>query len=122
MEASETSQQPSAEEMRAAAEVAAAAGTAIAQSSTKEEARESATRAVQEQGEKSGLKLSKEDIHAIVDEMMERMSAMGVFEPPPAPVPSPAAPTPEQAAAVEARVESTEPRKRSFAERFAGVE
>jgi hypothetical protein len=123
MEGSEHTTAPTADELEKATEVSSAAAEAIAGSSTEEEARSKAREAVKSKSEEVKLEISEEDCNRIVDMMIERMSALGAFDPPPPPAaPSPASsessaatppPPPEQTA--------VEPEKRTFAERFAGL-
>lgn len=118
--------QPTPEELRQAQEVSTAAGTALAEAASegegKEGARTRADAAVQQRAEKVGFKLSEEDRHALVDELIERLDAMGAFQQAPAPAASAAAPAPEAAAQQAAEQEAAQPvpRKRTFAQKYAG--
>ena len=122
---------PTAEELQQTQQVGEAAAGAIQDSIVagkgKDDARERANAAVESKARSVGLQLSKEDVHAIVDEMIDRMDALGVFrEPPVAPSAStPPAPTPEAQAAADAAAEQAiaevaPPEKKSFADRFCG--
>jgi hypothetical protein len=111
--------QPSAEEIQKAGEVSAAAAQAVTDAPNEEEARKAGRKAVRETADQVKLELSDEDANKIVDMLIERMSALGAFDPPPAPA--------AEAAAAGAPAEETAPEeppappaKRSFAERFAG--
>ena len=68
----EASQQPTAEELAQAGQVSAAGAEAIAGSETKDEARENADKAIKDKAHEVNFKLSDEDRHALVDELIER--------------------------------------------------
>lgn len=125
MEASQTGPQPTPEEVRNATEVSTAAAEAIATSENAEQARSRADEAIERRVRELKITLSDEDRTKMVDELIERLSSLGAFDPPaPAPAaeaPS-AAPAPELAAeeAAAAAAKQT-PQKKTFAERFAGL-
>jgi hypothetical protein len=115
--------QSSADELQKAGEVSAAAAEAVAGAPSEEKAREAGRKAVKETAADVKLELSDEDANKIVDMLIERMSALGAFDPPPAAAAAPAPAAAEEAAgapetAAEPAVEP--PARRSFAERFAG--
>lgn len=114
--------QPTPEELAQAQQVSAAAAGAMAEAQAKGEgaegARTRANTAVESKAKEVGFKLSEEDRHALVDELIERLNELGAFEPaPPAP-----APAPEAAAEAAAEVAAAQPppEKRTFAQKFAG--
>ena len=116
--------QPTAEEIAATQRVGAAAGQAMAEAETAEEAREAGTRAARQAADREGVKLSDESVKQVVDAFVGALEVRGAFDPPPEPVVAPPAapPAPTQgdaAAAAPAPVDST-PKKRTFAQKFLG--
>jgi GAF domain-containing protein len=120
MEASGQSGQPTPEELQGAVEVSTAAASAVQGAETEAQARERADAAIKAKAEEIHFKLSEEDRHAIVDELIERLDGLGAFDATPAAAAP--APAPEHVAEAAAEIaERQEPEKKSFAERFAGT-
>lgn len=121
--------QPTAEDLAKAGQVSAAAADAIQNAESREDAREKAGQAVRSKSDEVGLKLSDDDCNKLVDMLIDRMSALGAFDAPPAaPAAQPPAQvaahaTPEDAAAATAAAEAATapPQKKTLAERFAGI-
>jgi hypothetical protein len=110
-----------------ATEVATAVGTAAAQSAeageTADETRARATSAARTAAERVKLEISDEDLNRIVDGMIGRMQELGAFDAPPAPEPSPQPPaSAEEPPPASVPAEPVEPpRKKSWAEKYAGL-
>jgi len=123
----EASGTPTAEELQQAGQVSEAAAGAIQETveegGSKEQARKRAKAAVESKAQEVGFRLSDEDCKRIVDMLIERMDAMGAFDPP-APAAAPAPPPPpaeQQAGAAAAQETPVAPEKKTFAEMFAGL-
>lgn len=119
-----------AEDMAKATQVAQASGTAAGEQlqngADRDQVRAAAADAADKKAADINFKLSAEDRNAIADTLIERLDGMGAFAPPPAQdAPAPPPPqTPEAAAdAQDNAVQATSPtpRKRSMAEKFAGI-
>jgi hypothetical protein len=124
----EASTQPSAEDLQKAAAISGAAGAAAAGAENEADARVKAEAAIETEAANQKVPLTKEEIHELADELINRMGALGVFEPPPAPP----APTPEALSDAEHAAglpdtpgapvagDAAPPRKLSWADRHFG--
>lgn len=109
---------------------ATAMGETVAAGGSEADTRAAARTALTETADRVNFDLSDENANKLVDLLMERMAAVGAFDPPPASDGAPppagasadAALSPEAAAAAAAAAaEATPPpAKRTFAERFEG--
>jgi hypothetical protein len=118
-----------ADDMVKATQVASASGQAasdqLAAGGGREDVRTASADAAEAKAKEVGFTLSAEDRNAIADTLIERLDGMGAF----APAPTPDAPepvqTPEAAAdaqdAAGAGAQGEPPRKRTIAEKFAGI-
>lgn len=128
MTPSEEPAAPTADELEQATQVSKAAARAIAESQAKggseAEARQAADTAIKNRAQQIQMRISPEDRTAIVDELIERLNALGAFDPAPA-APAPAGdaqPAPEVAAEAAAEVQAAQapPRKLTWAEKHFG--
>jgi hypothetical protein len=117
-----------ADDMVKATQVASASGNAaseqLAAGAGREEVRTASADAAGAKAQEIGFTLSAEDRNAIADTLIERLDGMGAFAPAPT-SDAPAPPqTPEAAADAQdglAGAQGEPPRKRTMAERFAGI-
>jgi hypothetical protein len=107
------------EQAQQGADVAAAGAAAASAEPDPKRKRAVASRAIRERAQ--DYRLSEAEADMIADALLDKMEARGAFDSPPEPVIAPSVAAAAAPAAAPAAADATQPRRRTFAERFRGA-